>query len=184
VTAEALAEKVTELSPAATVADVRTPKLALLLVRAIATPPEGADADRETMHVADAAPVIVVGVHDKALNCGAGGWTVTVVVTLSLPVAVIVTGWLAVTVPAVALKVVLVKPAGTVTDAGTVRAALLAPNDTTCPPVGAALFWLTVQVLDAPEFTVDGEQASADNTAGATRVRLAVCDPPFRVAVS
>ena len=108
----------------------------------------------------------------------------TIVVTVSLPVAVMVTGWLEVTEPAVALKVVLVEPAGTVTEAGTVRAALLVLNDTTCPPVGAALVWLTVQVLDAPEFTVEGEQASADNTAGATRVRLAVCDPPFSVAVS
>jgi len=89
-----------------------------------------------------------------------------------------------VTEPALAEKVALVEPAGTVTEAGTVRAALLLLNDTTCPPVGAALVWLTVQVLDAPEFTVEGEQASADKTAGATRVRLAVCDPPFRVAVS
>ena len=131
VTADALAENVAELAPAATVADAGTPKLARLLVRAMAAPPEGAAADRETVHVADAAPVIVVGVHDKALNCGAGGWTVTVVVTLSLPVAVIVTGWLAVTEPAVARKDVLVEPAGTVTEAGTVRAALLLLNDTT-----------------------------------------------------
>jgi len=131
VTADALAKNVAELAPAATVADVGTPKLALLLVRAMAVPPEGAAPDRETVQVADAAPVIVVGVHDKALNCGAGGWTVTVVVTLSLPVAVIVTGWLAVTEPAVARKVVLVEPAGTVTEAGTVRAALLLLNDTT-----------------------------------------------------
>ncbi|MCX6634225.1 MAG: hypothetical protein NT090_03940, partial [Acidobacteria bacterium] len=184
VTADALAENVAELAPAATVADAGTPKLARLLVRAMAAPPEGAAADRETVHVADAAPVIVVGVHDKALNCGAGGWTVTVVVTLSLPVAVIVTGWLAVTGPAVALKVALVEPAGTVTEAGTVRATLLALKVTANPLAGAALVRLTVQVLNAPEFTVEGEQASADKTAGATRVRLAVFDPPFRVAVS
>jgi hypothetical protein len=130
VTADALAENVAELAPAATVTGVGTPKLARLLVRAMAAPPEGAAADRETVHVADAAPVIVVGVHDNALNCGAGGWTVTVVVTLSLPVAVIVTGWLAVTEPAVALKEALVEPAGTVTEAGTLRAALLLLNDT------------------------------------------------------
>jgi hypothetical protein len=183
-TAATVAVKVALAAAAATVTDAGTATLELLLARAMAAPPEGAAPDRETVHTADAAPVIVVGVHDKALNCGAGGWTVTVVVTLSLPVAVIVTGWLAVTEPAVARKVVLVEPAGTVAEAGTVRAALLLLNDTTCPPVGAALVWLTVQVLNAPELTVEGEQASADKTAGATRVRLAVCDPPFRVAVS
>ena len=130
-TAATVAVKVALAAAAATVTDAGTATLELLLARAMAAPPEGAAPDRETVQVADAAPVIVVGVHDKALNCGAGGWTVTVVVTLSLPVAVIVTGWLAVTEPAVALKEALVEPAGTVTEAGTVRAALLLLNDTT-----------------------------------------------------
>ena len=130
-TAATVAVKLALVAVAATVTDAGTATLELLLARAMAAPPEGAAADRETVHVADAAPVIVVGVHDKALNCGAGGWTVTVVVTLSLPVAVIVTGWLAVTEPAVALKEALVDPAGTVTETGTLRAALLLLNDTT-----------------------------------------------------
>ena len=182
-TAATVAVKVALVAVAATVTEAGTATLELLLARLTARPPLGAARVRLIVQAEVPGAVKELGVQIRPLTC-ASGLMVTVVVTLPLPVAVIVTGWLAVTEPAVALKVALVDPADTVTEAGTVRAALLALNDTTCPPVGAALVWLTVQVLNAPEFTVEGEQASADKTAGATRVRLAVRDPPFRVAVS
>jgi hypothetical protein len=52
---------------------------------------------------------------------------------------------LEVTEPAVAVKVAEVAVAGTVTEAGTVRAALLEERDTEAPPVGAAFDSVTVQ---------------------------------------
>jgi hypothetical protein len=56
----------------------------------------------------------------------------------------------AVMVEAVAEKVAEVAPAATVTEAGTVNAALLSDKETTAPPDGAAPVRLTVQV-DVPE---------------------------------
>jgi hypothetical protein len=135
------------------------------------------------VQVADPAPVIVVGVHARALRFGAGS-TVTVVVTLGLPEAVMVTDWLDVTKPAVAVKVILVKPAGTITDAGTPRAELLSLNVTAYPLPGAALVNPTVQVEEAPEITVDGEQASEERTAGATSENETVAEEPFSVALN
>jgi FlaG/FlaF family flagellin (archaellin) len=71
-----------------------------------------------------------------------------------------------VTVPAVAVKVVLVLPAGTVTLAGTVATAVLPlVRVTTAPPVGAAPLKVTVPVDVAPETTVDGFNVT-DDTVG------------------
>ena len=52
-------------------------------------------------------------------------------------VAVMVADWVLVIVPRVAVKVVEVLLAGTVTNAGTVSEALLLERATTLPPVGA-----------------------------------------------
>ena len=52
-------------------------------------------------------------------------------------VAVMVADWVVVIVPTVAVKVVEVLLAGTVTDAGTVSAVLLLESATALPPVGA-----------------------------------------------
>ena len=54
------------------------------------------------------------------------------------------------TVPAVALKFAVVAPAATVTDAGTVRAALFEESPTEVPPVRAARFKVTVQLEAEP----------------------------------
>jgi hypothetical protein len=99
-------------------------------------------------------------------------------------VAVIVTGVVAVTLPAVAGKVAVVLPAATVTEAGTARAVLLSEMETVKPPVGAALFKPRVQVVAAPDTTVAGEQLSVEGTAGAMRLREALAVVLFRVAVS
>jgi hypothetical protein len=53
-------------------------------------------------------------------------------------VAVMVADWAVVIVPTVALKVVEALFAGTVTDTGTVSAALLLESPTVLPPLGAA----------------------------------------------
>jgi hypothetical protein len=73
--------------------------------------------------------------------------------------------------------------AGTVTDAGTVSAALLLESETVLPPLGAASFRVMVQVVAAPALTLAGLQASTVTTAGSTRLRVVVSKVPFRVAL-
>jgi len=78
-------------------------------------------------------------------------------------------------VPAVAVKVVEVAPAGTVTEAaGTGNSALLLERETMLPPVGAALLKVMVQVLDALDPKVVGLQPSEESVTGATRLMVAV----------
>ena len=40
-----------------------------------------------------------------------------------------------------------------------------------------------MQVVDAPEFTLVGLHARAETSVGATRLKVAVCEEPLRVAV-
>jgi hypothetical protein len=75
-------------------------------------------------------------------------------------------------VPTVALKVAEALVAGTVTDAGTVTAALLLESATALPPVGAAWLRVTVHVLDAPELTLAGLQARVETSVGAARLKV------------
>ena len=63
-------------------------------------------------------------------------------------------------VPAVAVKVAAVEPAAIVTDAGTLKRALLLLRVTTEPPLGAATEVVTVQVVEAPEPIEFGEHAN------------------------
>ena len=81
------------------------------------------------------------------------------------------------------MKVAEVNPPATVTVAGTVSAELPEDSTTAEPPEDAAVLRVTVQVLDAPAATLAGEHCSADIRTGATRVSVAICDPPFREAV-
>ena len=73
----------------------------------------------------------------------------SVAVTVALPLAEIV--------PAVAVKVAVVVLAGTLTDAGTVRDALLEDSETEVAAVREALDSVTVQELVALEARVVGE---------------------------
>ena len=84
-----------------------------------------------------------------------------------------------------ALKVVVAEPAGTViVDPGTGSSALLLDKETAVPPAGAAWLRVTVQVVPAPVARLVGLQDSEDRTTGATRLIVAVCETPLRVAVS
>jgi hypothetical protein len=76
--------------------------------------------------------------------------TVAVRVT-PLRVAVTVTVWVEETLAALMVKLMLLAPVGTVTDAGTPKAALLLLKLTIAPPDGAPAVSETVQVLDEPE---------------------------------
>jgi hypothetical protein len=74
-------------------------------------------------------------------------------------------------------------PAGTFTEAGTVNAEPLAETDTMTPPAGAGAESVRVQVEEAPASSVVVLHANAEMSTGATRVKLAVWEAPFRVAV-
>ena len=88
------------------------------------------------------------------------------------------------TVPAVAVKLAVVAPAVTVTDAGTVRAALFEERPTDAPPVRAAEVSVTVQVEVTPEVTELGEQDKPETAGvGGVTVTEAVFEVPFTVAV-
>src|ERR1017187_2646042 len=74
--------------------------------------------------------------------------------------------------------------AATVAEAGTVSEALLSERATTVPPVGADWFRVTMHVVDALELKLVGLQAKAVTSMGATRVKVAVWEAPFSVAVT
>ena len=63
--------------------------------------------------------------------------------------------------PAVAVKLPVVAPAGTLTDAGTVKVALLLERPTAEPPLGAAPDRVIVQVDVDPETSAVGEHCTA-----------------------
>ena len=85
--------------------------------------------------------------------------------------------------PATAVKVAVVELAATVTEAGTVSRALLPDTVTVVAAVGA-FDSVTVQVLLAEEFRLVGVHASDVSVTGATKLIVAVCDTPLRVAVT
>jgi hypothetical protein len=79
-------------------------------------------------------------------------------------------------VPVVALKVAVVAAASTVTDAGTLRTALLLVRVTLAPPVGAAWVRVTVQVLVEFGPRLVGLQTSEETSTGATRLMLVLAE--------
>ena len=93
--------------------------------------------------------------------------------------AVIAPACSALTVPAVALKVALLAPAATTTDAGTASAARLLSSATAAPPVP---FNTTVQVLESPAAKLAGLHWKLDKAAG-VMFTLEENEPPFSVAV-
>jgi hypothetical protein len=87
-------------------------------------------------------------------------------------------------VAAVAENVPIVWPAATVTEAGRLNAWLLLASPIPTPPAGAAFVTVTVQVVEEPLSTVDGEQLNEDKPTGAINVRLVETDVPLRLAVN
>ena len=86
-------------------------------------------------------------------------------------VAVMTAVCTAVTVPAVALKVALVAPAETVTDAGTFRFALLSLSATLVLE-GAGWLRVTVQVPALPDDRLEGLQAREETSTVAIRLKV------------
>jgi hypothetical protein len=100
-----------------------------------------------------------------------------------LYVAVTVALWSLAMPAVVALNVAEVEPAATVTEAGTVSTMLVFVIVTAAPPAGAAFVSVTVQVPEAFGPKLAG-QASEDTSTGAIRLKLAVLEVPFNVAVT
>ena len=80
------------------------------------------------------------------------------------------------TVVVVALKVAVVAAAATVTEAGTVKVALVFVRVTLAPPVGAAFVSVTVHVLDEFGPKLVGLQATDETNAGATRLTVVLAE--------
>ncbi|MBI1791167.1 MAG: hypothetical protein HYR60_26865 [Acidobacteria bacterium] len=97
-------------------------------------------------------------------------------------VAVTVTVWSADGLPAVAVKLAVVEPEATVTEAGTASAALLLDRLTANPPPPAVLVRVTVQLAAAAEATLAG-QFTEDSCTGAVLVSEKVRVMPLMVAV-
>jgi hypothetical protein len=86
-------------------------------------------------------------------------------------------------VAAVALKVAVVAPTGTVVEAGTDNELLLSVILTAAPPLGAACDRVTVQVLDPFDARLVGLHTSDEMTTVVTRLTLAFAEVPSYVAV-
>ena len=91
---------------------------------------------------------------------------------------------LAMEAAAVALKVAVVAPAATVTEAGTVSRVLLLASVTVAPPARAVWVNVIVQVLTALWPRVAGLQATVETRTGANRLTVAVCELLPRDAVT
>src|SRR5206468_2913567 len=115
--------------PAGTVTLAGTVAAAVKLLASVTTmPPAGAAPLRVTVPVEEFPPVTLVGlsVSVESVTAGKAGFTVRAAdLVVALLEAVIVTDVAAVTVLVVPLTVLLLAPAGTVTLAGTVAAAVL-----------------------------------------------------------
>jgi hypothetical protein len=77
-----------------------------------------------------------------------------------------------------------VAEAGTTTEAGTVSIVLLLDNVTVRPEAGAAELVVTVHVLVEPDASDVGLQVRVLTVARGARLRLAVFETLFRVAVT
>ena len=177
-----MAVKVALLSPAPILTLAGTVMLALLLDSATLAALTAA-AVNAAVQVEVPGAFTVAGEQLKLLNCAAAArlmvdgwlWPFKVAVTVAL--------WLLLTVPAVAVKVALPWPDATPTLAGTVSNPLLLESATVVALV-AALFKVTVQVLEALLPRVEGAQASELSWAGATRLIVLVRFTPPALAVT
>jgi len=154
-TATVVAVNVPVFCPAAIVIDAGTVAEASLDDSVTVIPPVGAMPVKVAVPVEETPPPTVAGLSATVVITGVLIVSVAVSGFPSL-VAVIVAVALAVTAVVVTVKVAVVAPAKTVTDVGTVAAALLDDNVTTVPPVGAALFSVIVAVEETPPVTVLG----------------------------
>lgn len=91
---------------------------------------------------------------------------------------------LAIVAPAVAVKVAVVEPAGTVTDEGTFSSMSLLESAMVEPPVGAVWVSVTAQALVPLWLRLVGLQATPETSTGACKPIAAACELAPSVAVT
>ena len=158
VTAATVAANVALLSPVAILTLAGTVMLTLVLESATLAALEVA-AVKAAMQLEVPGALTVDGEQVKLLIWTAATRLMVDSLLWPLSVAVTITLWLLLTTPEAAVKVLLLWPSATTTLAGTVSNPLLLASVTVAAPV-AALFKVTVQVLDALLPKVEGAQAS------------------------
>jgi hypothetical protein len=173
VTTEVEMVKVAEVWPPATVTGDETVATAvLLLVRLTVIPPVGAGPSSVTVPVDGFPPARDAGLSVSEETDGA--LTLRVAVFEPPRVAEMTGDAVVPTAEVESVKVAVVAPAGTVTDAGTVAAlGMLLLRATAIPPVGAGPLSVTVPVEPVPPITVVGASTRFDAT-GALTVRVTV----------
>ena len=125
-----VALNVVEVAAAATVTEAGTVSVVFVLVSVTFAPPAGAAPESVTVHVLEAFCPSVLGLQpSEETVTAAGAINVIELVLDTLPrVAVMTAVWLDDTALAVAVKVAVVAPAATVTEAGTASDGLSPPN--------------------------------------------------------
>ena len=168
------------MEPAGTVTVAGTLRDCELAATATTAPPVGAAFDRVAEQLAEFPGLKTVGLQDSAVRVVAPLLSVTVVVCEALfRLAVMVTLWLVVKAPAVAVKFALTLPDEIATDAGTVRADELLDTATVIPLAPAALVRLTAQLALAPLLSVAGEHETRLTTVAEVRDTDVVCETPL-----
>jgi hypothetical protein len=191
VTAPAVAMKVADVDPAGTVTATGVLIGEFFSNKETEVPPAGAAVVKLIVQVVLAPGGRVVGLQFSADRSTIAKFGVTgarrfTVAVLETPpsVAVTVTAWLVVMLPAVTGKVADVVPDVTVSEAGVVSPVLLSESETEEPAAGAAELSVAVQVAVAPEDRLVGLQASEEMPTGAVRFSVALRETPFSVAVT
>jgi hypothetical protein len=188
-TVPAVAANVAVVAAAGTVTEAGTVSSVVSLAASVTTlPPVGAGWVNVIVHVLETPDAKVAGAQDSDDTLGPPGATVIVAVVVLPPsVAVRMTVWDVATDPAVAVKVVEVAPAGTVTEAGTDSAVVLFDAVViVLPPLGAGCVSVTVHVVAVPVVRLVGTQTSDDTLrlGVAVTVAVAVLEPRVTVTVT
>jgi hypothetical protein len=180
--APAVTEKVAVVALAATVAEAGVVSQELLSDSETANPPLGAALVRVTVQVEAAPAAMVVGLQLSADRATGATSDSEALAEVPLRVAVICAVASVETAATVAEKVAVVAPAATVTEVGVVTLELLSERATLAPPVGAAVFRVTVQVDEPAAVNEEGEQLSPLGTT--VTATLTAMVPPVAVVVS
>ena len=171
-TVPAVTVKFAVVHPAGTVTDPGTVRAVLLLESVTAAPLVPATLESVTVQVALPPGPRLLAEQESAVTVGVVNTRLTEAVFEPLfQVAVTVAVRPPKIVPAVAVKVALVVPAATVTDAGTVKYVVLLDNVTAAPLVPATLDNVTVHVALPPELKLEGEHET-ELIVGVVNVKL------------
>ncbi len=184
VTLPAVAVKEAVVAVARTVTEAGTVRVALLEARVTTVPPVGAGFDSVTVQEVLALEARLEAVQVREVRLTGPNKEMLTGIELPLREAVTVALALEVTVPVVAVKEAVVAVASTVTEAGTVKVALLEARVTTVPPVGAGFDSVTVQGVLALEARLGAVQVREVRLTGPNKEILTGTELPLREAVT